>query len=502
MHTREGYRLTLTADHRVRKIGRRTRWSTEWEWAEAGTLKAGDEILLHDHHDAPHWGSPETAARDADEGYLLGLLIGDGVLKSDKAVLSVWPGQRVVNGSDERPGIRGVMNAAFAAAERLPHRADFKGWMEVPGRGEWRLSTGALKKLALDHGLAPRAKHITAAMERRSRSFQAACLRGLFDADGCVIGSQQKGVSVRLAQSDLETLEAAQRMLLRLGIACTIYRQRRPAGSRLLPDGRGGSKSYATRAQHELAVSGANLSLFSERIGFSDTDKATRLVNALGTYRRELNRESFVATVGGVEPAGEAEVFDAAIPGLNAFDANGLWAHNCGEQPLPPYGACLLGSINLAKLVDAPFTDDSHLNEKELARLVRVAIRFLDNVIDISRFPLPEQRAEAFAKRRIGLGVTGLADALIFCRARYGSPESLELIDRWLGIVSEAAYEASAEIAQEKGAFPLFDARDFLARPNIMKLSEELRARHRAVRNPQCAGHVDRADRHDIAVRG
>ncbi|HKD23580.1 MAG TPA: hypothetical protein VKB71_16300, partial [Rhizomicrobium sp.] len=127
--------------------------------------------------------------------------------------------------------------------------------------------------------------------------------------------------------------------------------------------------------------------------------------------------------------------------------------------------------------VEAPFTDDWHFDEKELARLTRVAVRFLDNVIDVSLFPLPEQRNEAMAKRRIGLGVTGLADALIFCRARYGSPESLELIDRWLTIFSEAAYEASAELAEEKGAFPLFDRDAYLARPNIEKLPEELRAK-------------------------
>ena len=147
----------------------------------------------------------------------------------------------------------------------------------------------------------------------------------------------------------------------------------------------------------------------------------------------------------------------------------------CGEQPLPPYGACLLGSINLAKLVRAPFMADARLDEAELAQLTRTAVRLLDNVIDISRFPLPEQRAEALAKRRIGLGVTGLADALILCRARYGAPESLALMDRWLGILSHAAYEASAEIAKEKGAFPLFDRDCYLASPHVEALPKAIR---------------------------
>ena len=92
----------------------------------------------------------------------------------------------------------------------------------------------------------------------------------------------------------------------------------------------------------------------------------------------------------------------------------------CGEQPLPPYGACLLGSINLAKLVKNPFEDGAHLDLDELARLTRTAVRMLDNVIDVSRFPLEAQRAEALAKRRIGLGVTGLADELILCKVRDG----------------------------------------------------------------------------------
>src|ERR1700678_3502989 len=112
----------------------------------------------------------------------------------------------------------------------------------------------------------------------------------------------------------------------------------------------------------------------------------------------------------------------------------------CGEQPLPPYGACLLGSINPAEWAGNPFADDAHIDEAELARLTGVAVRLLDNVIDISRFPLPEQRQEAMDKRRIRLRVTGLADALIFCRARYGAPKSIALIERWLEVLSHSAY--------------------------------------------------------------
>lgn len=147
----------------------------------------------------------------------------------------------------------------------------------------------------------------------------------------------------------------------------------------------------------------------------------------------------------------------------------------CGEQPLPPYGACLLGSLNLARLVRNPFTAEAHIDETELAELTRTAVRALDNVIDTSRFPLIEQEREAKAKRRIGLGVTGLADALALCGTTYGSDESLALIERWMKTLQRAAYLASSGLALEKGPFPLFDREAYLSGETIHELDADIK---------------------------
>ena len=157
----------------------------------------------------------------------------------------------------------------------------------------------------------------------------------------------------------------------------------------------------------------------------------------------------------------------------------------CGEQPLPPYGACLLGSINLARLVKNPFEDDAALDEDALTDLVATAIRVMDDTVDASKFPLEAQRAEAKAKRRIGLGVTGLADALMMTGLRYGSDEAAAETGRWLKAVNRAAYRASIDLAVEKGAFPLFDAEAYVATEAILALEDDLKAEiaEKGVRN-------------------
>ncbi|MDG0856591.1 LAGLIDADG family homing endonuclease [Roseateles puraquae] len=464
LQTREGHQLRLTADHPVRRVKRKTRYLVETQWVAAGDVVAGDELMLHDHRPLAGWEGPRTEA----EGYLLGLLIGDGTLKADKAVLSVWGPELKAVGSDvwHRPAsTEGIMQAAETAMRAaIASRADFAGWQRpIAGRGEARLASTGLRDLAFSLGANVGNKRITPAMEATSSDFHRGLLRGLFDADGSVQGTQDKGVSVRLTQADLAQLQAVQRMLGRLGIASSIYRERHPAGPQSLPDGQGGEREYERRAVHELVISGDNLQRFADLVGFEDTAKQVRLAELLGSYRRQLNRERFTATVQAVEPDGVEPVYDVTVEHVHAFDANGLYVHNCAEQPLPPYGCCCLGSIDLTRFVRDPFSAKPVFDEAGFVEVVAVATRMLDNVLDVTPWPLPAQAQEAANKRRVGLGFTGLGDALVMLNLRYDTPAARDMASRISELMRDAAYAASSDLAVERGSFPLFNADLYLS---------------------------------------
>ncbi len=452
---KEGFTLRLTHDHKVRKVTNLNSRQIETEWCAVGQLTAGDQVLLHNHRQHNNWHGKYTE----NQGYLIGLLVGDGTLKEDKAILSVWKTAQTANSdlSNLNAGVDAIMSKVMTATNEFNTRANFKGWMEITGRNEYRLSFSGLKSLAEELGMSVGNKCITPQIEMASSDFYKGFLQGFFDADGCVQGTQEKGVSVRLAQSNLPRLEAVQRMLLRLGINSLIYRNRRPAGIKKLPDGNGGSANYQIKPQHELVITGDNLITFRDLINFTDVNKANKLANILASYKRQLNRERFVATVESVTFDGIEDVFDIQVPGINTFDANGLHAHNCGEQPLPPYGSCLLGSINLTKFVKKPFTKDAHFDWNTYRKTIRIFTRMLDNVVEINGLPLEKQREEITGKRRHGMGYLGLGSTVTMLGMRYGDAQSVKFTEDVTKILAIEGWKEGLTLAKEKGAAPMME---------------------------------------------
>ena len=378
-------------------------------------------------------------------GEVLGYVLGDGyVRRSDTCdVVGI-----AVDENDE--AIATLLQERFArwfgAAGNVTRR---QGHLQVMYAGT---AATFLKGLGISSSRA-HLKRIPESVFAAPREAVIGFLRGLFSADGSVqAGPIEKGTcSVRLATSSKGLAQDVAQLLLNLGIVSAI-RLRRQAQIRLMPNASREPAEYHTQAQYEVLIDKANRDRFAEVIGFMQPSKQACLTTWIANKKRTSNCESFTTKVALIEDAGTADVYDTTVPEAHSIIVNGLATAQCGEQWLGPYDACNLGSINLGIFVQP----GGEIDWTELERVTRLTTRFLDDVIEINPFPLPEVYAKVHANRRIGLGVMGWAEMLFELGLPYDSDEAVSLGERLMRQIRDWTTDESSKMAEERGAFPNF----------------------------------------------
>ena len=350
LQTKEGYWLRLTKDHKV--------VTTDGE-IEAGKLKLGQKIKLNT---GGYFGVRGTL----DEGLVLGWLVGDGSMKKDVATLFFY--------HDEKRELAprfALMVEKMVEGEQIVARSYPIAPQYVEKENKAVIESVRLWRIANRYGLTHDDKYqVPKAVFEGSEEVQRGFLQGLFSSDGTVVGTLEKGVSVRLTSVSRILLQKTQLLLLNFGIVSKIYENRRTASQRLLPDGKGGSKLYNCQSYHELVISKASLLKFAALIGFLQQKKQNKLKSLLSLYHRGPYKETLTATFLALVEDGQEEVFDITVADIHRFTANGLSVLNCGEEGLPPWGVCNLGSVNLSALVKGGSIDKK-------ANLILVLLRKL-----------------------------------------------------------------------------------------------------------------------------
>jgi ribonucleoside-diphosphate reductase alpha chain len=474
MTTKHGYSVTATPDHKF--------LTSDRGYVELGDLKQGDTLLLQSgegvwsrNSELPNVeimhekmavmarggdhasGYTNTRGDFAEQysnlpknwshelGVVVGTLIGDGWLSP----ASNAPVGRVFNyGSDELlTTVHETMQTYFGAG----HLHD-RGSVRQLTYG--RLPYVFFESLGVLHAPAHE-KRVPASIWNAPREAVVGFLQGVFTTDGTVnVSSYKKSCSIRLASASLELLRDVQMLLSNFGIVTRIH-QRREDGYRNLPDGKGGMKEYFTHADYELLIDKVNRDKFAREIGFLESAKQEKVDQFINGKTRVSNFESFETTVLSIEDAGFADVYDLTEMQTHSVIANGVVAHQCGEQWLGPYENCCLGSVNLNEHCGP----DNSVDWETLHQSVVTATRFLDDVVEANGYvPAVPQLTEAAHKaRRIGLGIMGLADLMYHVGVRYGSKEGQEFGAQVMEFVRYHAMQTSIELAEERGPFPAIE---------------------------------------------
>ncbi len=438
LKTKAGYRLRITADHKV---------LTAHGDVPVRDLVPGDEVYL----DGPGFG---RASIDAGLAQTIGLAVGDGNLTWSTIRGNEQPIVQITMHHDEAS----ILETAALAVNAQKRMLKAVGSV---GRNDQvhvsRTATGSrlafasrpvveqfMQYAVLDDG-ADR-KRFKPAVYDLDRSSMAALLRGLFTADGTVVRAGTNAF-VELGSTSLELLTQAQRMLLSFGIKAKLYENRRGGKfTAMLPDGRGGSKEYAVREIHSLRITRSSRVIFEREIGFApESAKAAKLaaLNAdIGTYADDMSD-----LVASVTPLGIEPVFDLTEQATSHFVANGLVIHNCSEYMFLNDTACNLASLNLMKFVRA----DGEFDVEAYRFAAKVTITAQEILVDNASYPTPRIEENSHRFRPLGLGYANLGALLMSRGLAYDSDEGRNYAAALTAIMHGEAYKQSSIVARDHG---------------------------------------------------
>jgi ribonucleoside-diphosphate reductase alpha chain len=455
----EIFRVTTDAGYEIKATAWHDFYTTRGK-VKLSELKPGDEVLVQS-------GKGQFGPLGNEElGILLGLIAGDGHFTNrgkgqEAAIVSLWNEERAL--ADRVVATINSMIAGLSATSR----AYSVGAVAVPQQNRIFIRSVLLARALEEIGFNRYTKlRVPEIVWLGSEPCVKGYLRGLFQTDGTVnVSSYGQTCSVRLTSVERPLLQDVQVLLANFGIFSRIH-SRREACEKEMPNGRGGMSLYPCRQLFELIIEGESRTLFMKEIGFLLPAKNEKL-RAWAEDKALTKTQRFATRVDRIEPLGREAVFDTTQADHNTVIFNGLVTGQCGEQPLPSYGCCDLGSIDLTHFVRRPFDAQAAFDFEAFGRVVDVSIRMLDNVLDLTPWPLPQQHAEAMSKRRIGLGFTGLGDALVMLGLRYDAAPARSMATKITEYMRDRAYAASVELAKERGSFPMFNRDLYLSGSNF-----------------------------------
>ena len=429
-------------------------------------LKLGDELLVQS-------GKGQFGDKGNEQlGTLFGLITGDGHFTNrgkgqHAAVVNLWGEDRSYADT-----VVGWVNELISGWSNAP-RGYRVSAVTVADRNLVMIRSVMLARALAFYGFTVSAKtRVPEFVWSGSESCVRGYLRGLFQSDGTVQRSGNGGTcSIRLASSEPALLNGAQQLLANFGIFCRVLK-RRDAGEKMLPDGNGGKRFYNCKAEYELHIGSRSRDRFMNEIGFITPGKNEKY-REWKAQHPATREESFTSAVASIEHCGKEAVFDTTQPDRNNLIFNGLVTGNCGEQPLPPYGSCLLGSVNLTRFVLRPFTADAAFDWDEYREVVKVFTRMLDNVVEINGLPLEGQREEITRKRRHGMGFLGLGSSITMLGMSYGSKESVQFTEAVSREMAIAGWEEALELSREKGPAPIMNE-EFVVTAKMLRQRPEM----------------------------